>query len=87
MGEECDILVIAASQKNVTCYIADKVKAKVIVEAAHGGLTPTGHKILVGHGSRLVLPDIYINAGYSLAAYYEYLKHTQYLGSRGFQRG
>lgn len=64
---------------------ADKVKANVILEVAHGSITPSAHKILIGH-KKLVIPDIYISGGYSLASYYEYLKNTQLQVSRTFSR-
>lgn len=70
--EDCDILVLAALHKTLPCYCADNVKAKIIVEAAHDAVTPSAHKILAGH-SKLVIPDLYINGGSSVASYYEYL--------------
>ncbi|KAF2902449.1 hypothetical protein ILUMI_03737 [Ignelater luminosus] len=74
----CDILVLAAAEKSLVYYIADKVKARIVIEAANGPLTPSVHKILVGR-NKLVLPDIYINSGSSIASYFEYLKNIQHL--------
>lgn len=62
--------------KTMCCYTAEKVEAKIIVEAAQGAVTPSAHQILLGH-RKLVLPDILITCGFALAGYYEYLKNTQ----------
>ncbi|KAH0807279.1 hypothetical protein GEV33_015506 [Tenebrio molitor] len=70
--EHCDILILAAQQKGLICYVADKVKAKIVVEAANCSITPTAHRILMGR-SKLVLPDIYVSSGHSVASYIEYL--------------
>lgn len=84
-SEPCDILVLAARQKTLNCYVADKVKAKVIVEGANGSLSPTAHRILTGR-SVLVLPDIYASAGHSVASYLEYLKNVKHVrGNKDFE--
>ncbi|KAJ8933397.1 hypothetical protein NQ314_014037 [Rhamnusium bicolor] len=72
--EQCDILIFAAHQKSLICYIANDVKAKMIVEAADGPISPTSHKILTGR-SKLVVPDIYACSGATIASYLEYLKN------------
>lgn len=77
LTEECDILVLCATQKTMGCYTAEKVKAKVVVEAAQGAITPSAHQILIGH-RKLVLPDILITCGFSLASHFEYLKNAQF---------
>lgn len=71
--EQCDILILAAIQKSLICYTADKVKAKIIIEAAEGPVMPTAHKILTGR-FKLVIPDIYACSGATIASYLEYLK-------------
>lgn len=80
-SEDCDILVLAARHKTLPCYCADSVKAKIIVEATYDPVTPSAHKILTGH-SKLVIPDLYINGGSSVASYYEYLIGTKYWTNR-----
>lgn len=74
--EPCDLLILAANSKSLVCYTADKVKANVIVEASNCAITPTSHRILVGH-TKLVLPDIYACSGYSVASYFEYLLNNR----------
>lgn len=72
--EQCDILILAATQKSLICYTADNVKAKVIVEAGDGSITPSAHRILTGR-SKLVLPDLFICCGGPIAAYLEYIRN------------
>ncbi|KAH1012784.1 hypothetical protein HUJ05_011880 [Dendroctonus ponderosae] len=77
--EECDILVLAARQKSLVCYIARDVKARVILEASDGPVTPTSHKILTTK-SKLVIPDIYASSGAAVISYFEYLRNLQQIG-------
>ncbi|CAH1128682.1 unnamed protein product [Ceutorhynchus assimilis] len=77
--EECDILVLAATQKSLTCSVAKDVKARVILEAADGPITPMAHKILITK-SKLVIPDIYACAGSNVISYFEYLRNMQQIG-------
>lgn len=77
LTEECDILVLCATQRTMSCYTAEKVKARVVVEATHAAITPSAHQILLGH-HKLVLPDILITCGFSLASQFEYLKNAQF---------
>lgn len=79
LTQDCDILVLCAGMKTLSCYTAENVKAKIIVEAAHGAITPSAHQILIDR-RKLVLPDILVSCGYSLAAHYEYLKTSQFFG-------
>ncbi|XP_056638797.1 glutamate dehydrogenase, mitochondrial-like [Diorhabda sublineata] len=74
--EKVDILIFAAKHKSLNCYIAENVKAKVILEAADCPVTPTAHKILTGK-SRIVIPDIYACSGATIASYLEYLSNLQ----------
>ncbi|KAJ8918047.1 hypothetical protein NQ315_011503 [Exocentrus adspersus] len=76
--EQCDILVFAAYQKSLICYIANNVKAKVILEAADGAVTPTSHRILTGR-SKLVIPDIYACSGATITSYLEYLRNLRHM--------
>ncbi|KAG5892820.1 hypothetical protein JTB14_033384 [Gonioctena quinquepunctata] len=77
--ENCDILIFAAHQKSLICYVARDVKAKLILEAADGPITPTAHRILTGQ-SKLVVPDIYACSGSTVASYLEYLWNLQHCG-------
>lgn len=46
------------------------------MEVANGPITPTANKILLGH-NKLILPDIFINAGSTIISYLEYIKNMQ----------
>ncbi|MAO63414.1 MAG: glutamate dehydrogenase [Balneola sp.] len=75
---ECDILIPAALESQLTGENAHKVKAKIIAEAANGPTTADGHEILKQRGA-LVLPDSYLNAGGVVVSYFEWLKNIQHV--------
>lgn len=74
MFEECDLMILSAMQKHLTCYTAPKIKAKIVVEAASASITPTAHKVLLSKNI-LVIPDIFVNSGSSIVSYLEYVKN------------
>ncbi|CAH2001756.1 unnamed protein product [Acanthoscelides obtectus] len=77
--EPCDILIFAAKQRSLSCYIAENVKAKVVLEAAEAPMTPTAHQILTGKG-KIVIPDLYACSGGTVCSYLEFLKGLQQSG-------
>jgi len=73
---DCDILIPAAMQGQITAENANKIKAKIIIEAANGPTTPVADSILKDKGVLLV-PDILANAGGVVVSYFEWVQDLQ----------
>jgi glutamate dehydrogenase (NAD(P)+) len=73
---DCDILIPAAIENQITSRNADKIKATVIVEAANGPTTALADDILEGKGI-YVVPDILANAGGVTVSYFEWVQDRQ----------
>ena len=73
---ECDVLVPAALENQITTENAGRVRAKVVAEAANGPTTPGADDILYKNGIFLI-PDILANAGGVTVSYFEWVQSLQ----------
>ena len=74
---DCDVLIPAALECQVTAAVASNVKAKLIVEDANGPLTAVADEVLRQKGV-IVLPDILANAGGVVVSYFEWVQNLEY---------
>jgi len=70
---ECDVLVPAATENQITSQNADKLKCKVLAEGANGPTTAAADEILHQKGI-FVVPDILANAGGVTVSYFEWVQ-------------
>ena len=76
LGLPCDILIPAAIEGVITEKNADKIRARLIVEAANGPITPEADAILRDRGI-FIVPDILANAGGVVVSYFEWVQDIQ----------
>ncbi|MDE3230924.1 MAG: Glu/Leu/Phe/Val dehydrogenase [Chloroflexota bacterium] len=72
----CDILVPAASESHLTSANADRIQARLIVEAANAPTTPEADALLRARGVHIA-PDILANAGGVVVSYFEWVQDLQ----------
>lgn len=75
---DCDVLIPAALENQVTADIAKKVKCSIIIEGANGPTTVEADSILEQRGI-VVVPDILANAGGVVVSYCEWVQNLQSL--------
>jgi glutamate dehydrogenase (NAD(P)+) len=70
---ECDVLVPAATENQISSHNADRLKCKVLAEGANGPTTAAADEILHQKGI-FVIPDILANAGGVTVSYFEWVQ-------------
>lgn len=75
---ECDVLIPAALENQITAENADKLKCSYVVEAANGPTSAEADEILKSRGITLI-PDIFANSGGVVVSYFEWVQNIQTL--------
>jgi glutamate dehydrogenase (NAD(P)+) len=70
---DCEILIPAATENQITSRNVDRVKARLIVEGANGPTTAEASRALDDRGV-MVVPDILANAGGVTVSYFEWVQ-------------
>lgn len=73
---ECDVLIPAAKEDQISKHNADKINARIISEGANGPVTANADSILEENGI-MVIPDILANAGGVTVSYFEWVQDRQ----------
>ncbi len=70
---DCDVLIPAATEGQISSSVAEQTAARLIIEAAHQGVHWDARTVLAGRGINVV-PDVLANSGGLVGAYYEWVQ-------------
>jgi len=77
LAQECEVLVPAALERVITADHVNRIRCRILAEAANGPMTAEADEILRERSDVFVIPDILCNAGGVTVSYFEWVQDIQ----------
>lgn len=77
ISQKCDILIVSTKEMTVTKSIAERIKCKLVLEAANAPMTKDAQDVLRNKNT-LVIPDLLCYSGGFVVSYLEWLKNLEH---------
>lgn len=78
LEQDCDILVPAALERQIVPANAPLIRAQIIAEGANAPVEAEAD-VLLRDAGKVVIPDIYANAGGVVVSYFEWVKNLSHI--------